>query len=137
MSAEELRALARRVCEEPPSRELEHTVAQALGWRCRDWGSGDEWKPPQGSWHHTEEEPPTYLHSLDAARTISTWVLIHASDIGADGLPLVVLGNPATTPAGEVRAIAYCGGEHALVAAFAAAALLARAAEMEDQDEAR
>lgn len=41
-----------------------------------------------------EEHVPNYTTSLDAAREMSNWLLISASDIGADGIAEVYLGNP-------------------------------------------
>ena len=44
-------------------------------------------------------EAPRYTTSIDAARVLtknSDWVLLHASEIGADGFALVVYGNPGT-----------------------------------------
>ena len=68
------------------------------------------------SWH-----VPNYTTSLDAARSLSNWVLIQASDIAADGLAFVELGDPSRSPSVEVHGI------HAnLVLAWCVAALKAR-----------
>lgn len=48
---------------------------------------------------------PHYTTSLDVARSLSNWVLLQLSDIGADGLALAVLGNPAVSPAVEVSGV--------------------------------
>lgn len=84
-----------------PSRELDAEIANLLGlttsyWPGKEWEyrDGGEWRPL-----------PAYTTSLDAARSLSDWVLIHAGDISADGLAQVILGNPATTPVGEVEGI--------------------------------
>lgn len=127
-----LLALADR-CEQAtgPDRELDGAIATSLGWTDvhgsvlrADFQGG---RPPGviDWWDHV----PRFTASLDAARTISEWVLLHASDIGADGLALVELGNPTTTPTGLVRGVGYGGGQHALVLALCAAALRALAAE--------
>lgn len=71
-----------------------------------------------------QNPPPHYTTSIDATRSLSNWVLIAASDIGADGLAYVKLGNPATSPSQEVMGI------HAdLVMAWCIAALKAREAQ--------
>ena len=49
--------------------------------------------------------PPPFTTSLDAARSLSDWVLIYASDIGADGLAMVKLGDPGRSPSPEVVGI--------------------------------
>ena len=55
---------------------------------------------------------PYYTTSFDAARTISNWVLLHLSDIGADGLPYAKLGNPGesteVTGIGATIELALC-----------------------------
>lgn len=62
-----------------------------------------------------------YTTSLDAVRSLSNWVLIRASDIAADGLALVELGDPSRSPSVEVTGI------HAdLILAWCIAALKAR-----------
>ena len=74
--ADLLRALAKRVCDEPPSRELDAEVALAVGWVCEtpEW-----WWPPhivalarsrkRGKWKmgaQPKPMPPTYTRSRDA-----------------------------------------------------------------------
>lgn len=74
---------------------------------------------------------PRYTASIDAAMTLADgFVLLHLSDIGADGLPLCRLGNPSTTPARQ-----YVGIAHTLPRALCAAALRARAATPVQVDE--
>ncbi len=65
---------------------------------------------------------PDCASSLDAASTLSGWALAYASDIGADGLPLVVL----TDGTSEAKGVA---GRN-LTLTWCAAALRARAGEM-------
>ena len=67
---------------------------------------------------------PAYSASLDAARQIDTSALIvFASDIGADGLPMVkVVNNTSTSPVVEHTGIA-----RTLELAWCAASLRARA----------
>ena len=48
---------------------------------------------------------PHYTTSLDDARSISDWILLELSDIGADGLPLARLGDPSRSPPVEVSGI--------------------------------
>lgn len=67
------------------------------------------------SWH-----VPDFTSSLDAAMTLVDGVLLNLSDIGADGLPYAVVGNPVD--ATEGRGIA-----RTLPLTLAAAALRARA----------
>lgn len=66
---------------------------------------------------------PKYTASLDAARSISDAMLIHASDIGADGLPMVgLVADTSTSPP-----IEHTGIARTLELAWCAAALRARA----------
>lgn len=53
------------------------------------------------SWR-AEWHIPFYTASLDAARSISSWLLISLSDISAGGLPFAVLGDPSQSPPGQV-----------------------------------
>lgn len=71
---------------------------------------------------------PAYTTSLDAAATLSTWMLISASDIEADGLPAVRLGDPSPRQ-GIKEVLGLCGRTLALT--WCAAALKARAALLE------
>lgn len=65
---------------------------------------------------------PHYTTSIDAARSLSNWMLIYASDIGADGLAMVKLGNPSlSSPSLEVYGI-----HSDLIIAWCIAALKAR-----------
>lgn len=70
-------------------------------------------------------KPWDYTDSLDAARGICpSAMLVFASDIGADGLPMVKLVlDTSTTPVKE-----YTGIGHTLVLAWCAASLRAHAA---------
>lgn len=65
-----------------------------------------------------------WTRKLDDAVKLSDWILLYASDIGADGLPMVVLGDGSVAPSREAKGIA--GGTLALT--WCAAALRARAA---------
>lgn len=74
---------------------------------------------------------PPWHRSFDAARSISTWIITHASDIAADGMAMVELsdtGGPCR-PVNIVRGIAST-----LPAALCAASLRARAVEMEEDN---
>ena len=120
---ETLLALADRVEQgQGGDRHLNAEVMTVLGYVVRDTRVMD----PRGA---TCFSIPDFLTSWDAARTVSNWVLLGASDIGADGLPLVELGNPATVPTGLVHGIAYGGGPNPIVRAYLAAALRAQAME--------
>ena len=73
-----------------PDRELDAEIAKHLGWTTFIFGgAGPCWKDTNG---RIMAECPHYTGSIDAARTISSdTLLVHASDIGAKGLPLVRL----------------------------------------------
>lgn len=54
-----------------------------------------------------------WTRKWEAARSLSDWILVHASDIGADGLPLVHLADPETGReakgvAGRTLTLTYC-----------------------------
>lgn len=66
-----------------------------------------------------------YTDNFDAARSLTNWVLVGASDIGADGLAWVSFANPATTPSGQVEGISFGGGHGSLARAACAAAIRA------------
>ncbi len=68
-------------------------------------------------------EIPHYTTSLDAARSLSNWVLVYASDVGADGLALVRLADTGS-PVKEVEGI-----HNRLEMAWCIAALKARQAD--------
>lgn len=81
-------------------------------------------------------EAPAYTASLDAAMKLldGVGVMMHLSDIGADGLPLARVGNPET--AEVFNGIASCimtdtAPTAGLALALCAAALKARARAME------
>lgn len=79
--------------------------------------------------HVVEQVPCSYTSSFDLARGLSKWVLVHASDIGADGLPLVRLGNP-----GNVMIVLGVGqGDKGLARAMCAAALQALAIDLREE----
>ena len=67
------------------------------------------------------DEVSYYTMSLDASRSLSNWVLVFASDIGADGLAMVELGDPSHSPSVEV-----CGIHSILEIAWCIAGLRAR-----------
>lgn len=122
-----LLALAER-CEnaEGPDRRLDADIARAARWEHRALVA---WWYPPGS--KTAQALPHFTASFDAARTICRWILISASDIGADGMARVVLGNPTPPSPMEACGISYGGGKHALALAYCAAALRACAEELE------
>ena len=120
----ELQSLIERLEKvEGPDRELDRAI-HALEFPC-DLFDG----PPDDPVYQEPNSPlwfnvPTYTASLDAAVGLSNWILLHASDIGADGLPLVQLGDPSRSPVVEVTGI-----HQRLVIAWCIAALKARASE--------
>ena len=118
-----LLALADR-CEAAtgPDRDLDALIHQAC---VATWATADEWvKVVNGPFGR--EAVFDYTASIDAAMTLANKiaVILHMSDIGADGLPLVWLADPSTTPTREWTGIA-----RTLPLAFCAAALRARAAQ--------
>jgi hypothetical protein len=126
MSAAELRALAKRVCEEAPSRELNEAVARAAGWRYRGYGY---WAPP-GSSLDARQHLPQILRSLDAAASLMprwySWMVSHRQIDGAwVNLAQAWMPEPRSTVQGQAQDPA---------AALCAAALLAMAADMEASD---
>lgn len=115
--------IARLEAATGPDRELDWRIADAIGhpsfaMKIVMW-------PPLSIGSRADRYVPRYTSSIDAARTLSNWLLVHASDIGADGLPLVRIANPGATPVGEVDGIAFGGGKNALARAYCAAALRA------------
>lgn len=92
------------------SREWDARIAWAINWNnVQSVSSLDAEKiiesVKNADCYIDVDSPPSYTVSLDAARGLSNWVLIYASDIGADGLALVRLGNPAVSPSPEVSGI--------------------------------
>jgi hypothetical protein len=82
------------------------------------------------------QDAPAYTASLDAAMTLldQYGVLMHLSDIGADGLPLAKVGRPDLDNAPIFAGIASCimtdtSPVAGLALALCAAALRARASE--------
>jgi hypothetical protein len=132
--AEQFEALAQR-CEQAtgPDRELD----AAIWLLCVPGATRMQWSYVHIATERTCEIDetrdatgrliivPAYSASLDAARQIDTSALIvFASDIGADGLPMVkVANNTSTSPVVEHTGIA-----RTLELAWCAASLRARAA---------
>ena len=129
--AEQFEALALR-CEQAtrPDRELDLAIWRAVTGEPWCWHVGF---PAQTviTWDRYGVEaagnPIVSLDelttSLDAARSISDAMLIYASDLGADGLPMVkMVADTGTSPVVEHTGIA-----RTLELAWCAAALRARA----------
>jgi hypothetical protein len=141
MTPAELRALAKRVCEEQPSRELDAEIAKALGWERMN--SSDLWWPgwllaearrrKRSIWSIGKQPValPAYTTSLDAAASLMPegWALMCAQFYPGMGA-LVQLH--CTKPRGGFLGASAPTEPQARVAA----ALLARAADMEASDEA-
>lgn len=102
--------LADRCEREEPSRELDFLIGVALVGR-----------PPIAGWEH---ELPCYTTSVDAAFTLSNWLLISLSDIAADGMIQCELGDPGR----NLVAVSVCARTRAL--ALCASSLRARAQEV-------
>lgn len=98
--------------------ELEQTTSGANDSRKLDiavadevFGKGilvaDPFSGKETMWYSNNKLIPLrhYTISLDAARSLSNWVLLHLGDIGADGLPYAVLGDPSQTPPKEATGI--------------------------------
>lgn len=95
-------------------RDIFQAVAGGLYWpETSQWWTNDGW---------ADRVPVCFTASIDAAMTlVDGFVLLHLSDIGADGLPLCRIGDPSSTPCGEWTGIAS-----RLHLAVCAAALRAR-----------
>ena len=81
------------------SRELDAKVAIASGNVPEDTNF---WRNPFFAGRYSDgnsyiKEVPKFTTSLDATRKLSDWVWLVASDIAADGLGYVKLGNPLTS----------------------------------------
>ncbi len=101
------------------NRELDYRIAFVIQWRPNEQDdpkfaksfalheNAHGYKMAWAAHRFTDQswKIPYYTTSLDAARSISDWVLIFLGDIGADGLPYAVLGDPSMTPPGEVNGI--------------------------------
>jgi hypothetical protein len=141
MTPAELRALAKRVCEEQPSREFDAEIAKVLGWKRMN--SSDLWWPgwllaearrrKRSIWSMGKQPVAllAYTTSLDAAASLMPegWVWSLDSSRRWDKTPFAMAF--ACGPNGRET------GEHEAAtpaAALCAAALLARAAEMEASD---
>jgi hypothetical protein len=147
MTPAELRALAKRVCEEQPSQELDCEVAFAVGWRLKTVDSVGYWRRGDFSWTaEMEGIPPAFLTSLDAAASLMPegcglevrryWLsksISHAYDQikhgPGDGVAWSVVASWGI--AGECAVIEDCPTEPQ---ARVAAALLALAADTEARD---
>lgn len=133
--------LIKRLETEVPTRELDGLIALELGWSHHfgggeyvpDWETaGGHWVPPEyGDGHfscHCENDahfadPPPYTTDLNAARSLSNLVLLHAGEITADGMALVELGDTGS----PVKT--YKGIASRLEMAWCVAALKARQAD--------
>lgn len=110
------------------SRELDGDICLALGWTFQKM-KGDSkpyYRRPGEVAYYLRSEPPAYSTSIDAARSIDpTALCVFASDIGADGLPMVkVVSDTSTSPVIEHTGIAAT-----LELAWCAATLRARQTE--------
>jgi hypothetical protein len=132
MTAAELRALAKHVTEEAPSDALDDTVALAVGWERRDFGTGAyEWKEPSGSWHRSFAFHPSFLFGLDAAASLMPegWKIRIKQLLDGTVEVVAVLMDRVGRFLHSL-----CVRTHTEPQARVAAALLARAADMEASD---
>lgn len=108
-----------------PSREVDAEIAKAMGWKSFTWEfagrCGLTWYAPLNSVGHPQ--PPNYTGSIDAARSIcKDAMVVQASEIGADGLPIVrLVTDTSTSPV-----IDYVGIASTIELAWCIAALCAR-----------
>lgn len=113
----DLLALATRVETETPTREMQQSIALALGWKPQDDPAqrSRRWKRPDGQWHYL----PEWLTSYDAAIGLSP-----------PDKPVEIYLDPGRACAQiEVRAGRFCKGKApAGPCAIVAAALRATAA---------
>ncbi len=116
VSMKESELIAALEAAEGPSRELDGRIALANGWQheTEQGGLGKYslepiihhiWVDPKGERFVAKttcftrdrkypDELPYYTSSIDAARSISDWILLTLSDIAADGLAFAELGDP-------------------------------------------
>ena len=117
MNITTLLQLADRCEKEEPNRILDEAIRAAVDHQTVV-KSGGGWDI------YTADH---YTTSLDAAMTLTNWLIITISDIAADGLALVKLGNPGTSK----ETIGLGIAKHAnLAITFCAAALRARAEDL-------
>lgn len=111
-----------------PDRELGNEILLECGWSQREDGDGPDritiWIAPDGGeFFDGEQLNPT--RSIDAARSIcKDAMVVQASEIGADGLPMVwLVTDTSTSPV-----IDYIGIASTIELAWCIAALKAREA---------
>lgn len=121
-------ALAERCEWAPgPDRELDELIAAEIAGAVREYqphlGRAAYYHESGSPWMYVNVPEPGYTASLDAAMTLMDryGVLLHLSDIGADGLPLCNIGDSVTGR--EFKGI----GTANLALAICAASLRARA----------
>lgn len=113
-----LAALAERVERNTgPDNTLWLDIAKALGW-TRGNPQSVHWSTPDGEYHRYL---PCWLTSIDAALTLTDWILITLSDIAGDGMPFARFADS------DGREAIGCARTKAL--AVVAAALRARSLE--------
>jgi len=105
-TADALAALAGR-CEAATGadRELDAAIAEMVGWRRYKYDDKND-----HSCRDSRTPAPAYTASLDAAMSLidNFGVLMHLSDIGADGLPLARVGCPGLDGVPIFVGIASC-----------------------------
>lgn len=74
-----------------------NTTSQGLVFERVDWKAAEQ-NLPSGNGARIQQFPssPLYTRSVDLCRKECDWILIHASDISADGMAMVQLGDPGT-----------------------------------------
>lgn len=110
-----------------PDRELDLSIADVFGFKqtivnlsaCPPlFPKADKFK---GIWRDGSKTAcPKYTLSIDAALTLTDLILLQLSDIGADGLPFAVLGDPSPTPTREYIGIASSKAKAICIAALRA-----------------
>lgn len=116
--------LADRCEREEPSRALEIAIYTAVGAineaHCNTWCNQNQ-RTDLTREMYISAWAPSYCVSLDAAVTLTDWLLICLSDIAADGMIQCELGEPGR----NLVAVSVCAKTRAL--AVCAASLRARA----------
>ncbi len=107
-----------------PNRELDAEIALATGWEFDPKFLILQWTSPDGQ--ISKPSPPNFTSSIDAARSIcKDAMVVQASEVGADGLPMVRL----VTDTGTSPVIEYIGIASTIELAWCIAALRARGVE--------
>ena len=79
-------------------KSIDAIIALLENARYSDFTIDEEISRVTGIWNGEEMDVPSFTSNLNDARSISNWLLVYASDIGADGLALATLADPGYSP---------------------------------------